>query len=84
MQVHFEHNQWHKAIAMFSRTDSTISEPLETRIMHYLVGIAGEIGEAHQALTNIIVLRAQGETEPEEVYDDMLLEIGDLIWYNSL
>ena len=44
MQVHFEHNQWHKAIAMFSRTDSTISEPLETRIMHYLVGIAGEIG----------------------------------------
>nr|DAP57278.1 MAG TPA: hypothetical protein [Caudoviricetes sp.] len=84
MQVHFEHNQWHKAIAMFSRTDSTISEPLETRIMHYLVGIAGEIGEAHQALTNIIVLRAQGETEPVEVYDDMLLEIGDLIWYNSL
>lgn len=52
------------------RTDSTLNESFTYRILHSMIGVAGELSEAIEL----------GEND----YEAMVSEIGDVIWYIAL
>lgn len=59
-----------KYVKQAVRTDSTLNEPFTYRILHSMIGVAGELSEAIE----------HGERD----YEAMVSEIGDVVWYIAL
>lgn len=58
------------------RTDSTIDKPYTYRILHSMIGIAGELSEA---------IELSGDAVTSKVsYEALVSEIGDIVWYVAL
>lgn len=58
------------------RTDSTIDRPYTYRILHSMIGIAGELSEAIELSDGAITSKVS--------YEALVSEIGDIVWYIAL
>lgn len=58
------------------RTDSTIDKPYTFRILHSMIGMAGELSEAIELSGDAITSKVS--------YEALVSEIGDIVWYIAL
>lgn len=70
---------WYEFIRLANRTNATYNTDISKALFHDIVGILGEVNEIYDNVTINAV--ESGEALTEEQIQNMLSEMGDVLWY---
>lgn len=70
---------WYKFMRLANRTNATYNADISKALFHDIVGILGEVNEIYDNVTINAV--ESGEALTEEQIQNMLSEMGDVLWY---